>query len=67
MGNGRAFDHVSARIIDIRNMNGERNISNKGRICEIRAVRKKLIQAKQPIRTSDLAVYHTEIFGEKTT
>lgn len=61
-----SFDHVSVRIIDIRNMNGERNISNKSRICEIRqCTEKKLIQAKQRIRRSDLDVCDTENFIKK--
>jgi len=48
-------------------MNGEQNIPNKSEYAKYDSVeKKKLIQAKQPIRTSeDLDVYRTEIFGKE--
>lgn len=61
----RSFDHVS--VLDIRNVNNERNISNrkKNEYTKYNSVQKKLIQAKQRIRTSDLDVHHTKKFGKK--
>jgi hypothetical protein len=47
-------------------MNGERNISNKSRIYEIRVFRKNLSNLNN-LSEQAIWMYTTEIFGKKTT